>query len=177
MQQVPGVKGHAQQGDQRVVTAGHEHQSHQIDGSHGTRTIPHRTRNGMLVLAIGHRDHTQNDIHDHNPHDQKGMEATGQGTEVDCRRQLPLLVMAVAEEGRVDDMVLDLGEGVMGREEVALTVIGEAGQATQMGVEPMGQLPDVDEGRDAPENEDGDASEVIVEHLLEGPRTGRARRE
>lgn len=169
MQQIPGVKGHPQQGDQGIITAGHEHQSHEINRGHGACAVPHHSRNGMLVLTVGYGDDTQNDIHDDDADDEQGMEATGQSTKVDGARQLELLVMAVAEEGRIDDVVLDLGEGVVRREEVPLTVIGEAGQTTQMGVETMGQLPDVDEGRDAPENEDGDASEVIVEYLMEGP--------
>ena len=67
-------------------------------------------------------------------------------------------------------MVLDLGEGAMGREKVALAVIGETGKTAEMGREAMKELPDVDKGGHETEDEDGDAGEVIVEGFMEGPR-------
>ena len=97
------------------------------------------------------------------------MEATGQGSKIDGPRELELLVVTTAEQGGVDDVVLDFGQGAMGREEVALTVIAEAGETAQVGEEAMGELPDVDEGRDAAQDQNGGAGEVIVEHFMKGP--------
>ena len=77
--------------------------------------------------------------------------------------------MTTAEQGGVDDVVLDFGQGAMGREEVTLTVIAEAGETAQVGEEAMGELPDVDEGRDAAQDQNGGAGEVIVEHFMKGP--------
>ena len=97
------------------------------------------------------------------------MEATGQGSKIDGPRELELLVVTTAEQGGVDDVVLDFGQGAMGREEVALTVIAEAGETAQVGEEAMGELPDVDEGGDAAQDQDGGAGEFIVEHFKKGP--------
>ena len=146
MQQVPGIKGHAQQRNQWVIPTSHKHQSHQVDGGHGSRPVAHHTRDGMLILAIGKSDRAADNVHHDNTQNEKGVKATGQCAEVDGAGQLHLLVMAVAEQGCIDHMVLDLGKRVMGRQEVPLTVIGEAGQSTQMSVEPMRHLPDVDDG-------------------------------
>lgn len=66
-------------------------------------------------------------------------------------------------------MVLDFGQGAVGREEVTLAVIAEAGETAQVGKEAMGKLPDVDEGGDAAQDQDGGAGEFIVEHFMEGP--------
>lgn len=169
MQQVPGIKRHAQQRNQRVIATGHQHQSHQIDRSHGPGPIAHHPRYGMLILPIRHRNHTNHHIHNHDAQNQKRMEATGQGPEIDGARQLQLLVVAVAEKGGVDDVVLEFGKGAVGGQEVALMGVGEGGETTQMGEEAMGELPAVDEGSEEAEDEDGDAGEVVVEHFVEGP--------
>lgn len=127
VQQVPSIKGNTQQSNQWVIPASHEHQGHQVDSGHGSSPVAHHTRDGMLIFAIGKGDHAADDIHHDNTHNEKGVKATGQCAKVDGAGQLHLLVMAVAEQGSIDDMVLDLGEGVMGRQEVPLAVIGEAG--------------------------------------------------
>ena len=97
------------------------------------------------------------------------MEATGQSSKIDSPRELELLVVTTAKQGGVDDVVLDFGQGAVGGKEVTLAVIAEAGETAQVGEEAMGELPDVDEGGDAAQDQDGGAGEFIVEHFMKGP--------
>lgn len=169
MQQVPGIKRYPKQGDQRVIATSHQHQRHEIDSGHGTSPVPHHAGDGMLIATVRNGNHTHRDIHHHNPDNQEHMKPRGQCAKVDSARELEFTVMTPPDQRRVDDVVLDLGEGAIGREKVALAVVGETGETAEMSREAMGELPDVDEGGHETKDEDSDASEVIVEGFMEGP--------
>ena len=123
----------------------------------------------MLIATVRNGNHTNRDIHHHNPDNQEHMKPRRQCAKVDSARELEFTVMTPPDERRVNDVVFDLGEGAMGREKIALAVVGETGETAEMGREAMRELPDVDEGGHKTEDKDSDASEVIVEGFMEGP--------
>ena len=97
MQQVPGIKRHPKQGDQRVVATSHQHQRHEIDSGHSTSAIPHHAGDGMLIAPVRHGNHTNRDIHHHNSNNQEHMEPRRQCAKVDSGGKLEFAVMTPPE--------------------------------------------------------------------------------
>lgn len=163
--EVEGVKGHLEQLDQGVVPPGREHEGNEIDGGHGAGTVSDDAGDSVLVFMVGNGDDAEDDVHDDDADQDQGVEATGQGAKVDDGGELELLVVTAAQHGGIDEMALDLGKSAVGGDEVALSVIVEAGESSQMGVDAEASLPEVDEGGHQAENEQTPAGEVIVQTL------------
>lgn len=95
------------------------------------------------------------------------MKAAGQRPHVHSAGELELAVVSSAEQRRIDQVVLQPGQGQIWKDEVALGVVGETGQPSDMVREAEGELPDVDRCGHESQNEERDAGQSVVEDIVD----------
>lgn len=165
--EIPRIKGNMEESNQWVVPASHEHKRNQVDSSHCARTIPDHAAEGLFILPVRKGDHAEHSVHRDDSKDDESMKAAGQIAHIDSSRQLEFAVVPNSKQRSIDQVVLDLSKRLICRREVPLLSIVEARQTPEMPGEAKSQLPDIHESGHAAEDQERDACQVIVEHLVE----------
>lgn len=166
VEEVESVKRHAEQRDERVISAGHQEERDHVDDGKITGPIPHQGRHARQGpgKVDGHdaKGHIGREVADQK--DQ--LHSRGQRPDVDGRAELKLAVVALAENGRVLHVLLEPRVLVRDLGEIALLVVVDASHRPDVSNQQLRHPPGEKDDPDATQNQ----KQIVREHRVDNER-------
>jgi hypothetical protein len=136
--------------------------TYHVDNGQDTRTVSELLANGGEVARPVNADDAEGDVGAKVEGQEDELQTGGQSTNVDGRRELDLLVVALATDGCVPDVLLEAGKRPRRHSKVSLGVVVEAGDVAHV----LDRL-----GADSPTGHEHDQSSqdeinVMIEHSI-----------
>lgn len=172
VKKVESVERHAKEVDEWVVPAGHEEEWNHVDHREIAGPVPHEGADHLeRAREVDGSDaecHIRREVAD----EEKELHPRGQCADVEGRAELELAVVALAEDRRVHDVLLE-PRVVLGRlGEVPLGVVVQACDGPDIPNEERGDPPDEQGGPDDAQDEE----KIVRKHLVHDVRVGTRRR-
>jgi hypothetical protein len=159
---VPGVEGQPQERYEGVVTTRQNHQGNQIGCGKSPRPISQQRSKRSIPFAERDMQDTERDIHGNQPGQTECLESTRKSAHTDGARELKLPLVTVAEQRRVDDILLEPGYAEIVPNKVSLSLTTQTVETTKVSGHESDSPPDeVQDNRTS----HGNQGEVSVVHL------------
>lgn len=168
VEEVEGVERDAEELDERVVAAGKDEQRNHVDDGQISGAVSDEGGDGLEGPGKVDGDDAKGDIGGKVGHEEDELEPRGKCPDVDGRAELELAVVALAQDGRVLEVLLEECPLLVANGKVPLRVVVEARHGPHISDQDGREPPDGEHHRDGAQDDE----QVLRHHLIHPRRLG-----